>query len=107
MGFLTALPVLSNFLLNVTEQIAVKKIFQCDVEAVAKLLQRGNRDAVISSADNVVHGLLCDPAAGAQFVEGQVPLLAQLENPHPHRLANVHGFLPLYQELRKRISIFA
>ena len=60
------------FRFYVFEQIVIEKIDDCDPQAVAQLLQRGNGGAVVSAAHNIVHGGLCDAADRAQFIDSQV-----------------------------------
>ena len=62
------------FRFYVFEQIVIEKIDDCDPQAVAQLLERGDGVAVIAAADHIVHGGLRDAADRAQLVNSQVSL---------------------------------
>ena len=57
-----------HFRLYVLEEISIEEINDRDPQTVAKLLDRRNGRAVVSTADHVVHGRLRDAADRAQFV---------------------------------------
>ena len=64
------------FRFYVLEQIIIEEINNCDPQAVAQLLQRGDGGAVVAAADHIVHGGLRDAADRAQLVNSQVSLCA-------------------------------
>ena len=63
-----------HFRFYVFEQIIIEEVDDCDPQAVAQLLERGNGGAVVSAADHIVHGGLRDAADCAQLVNSQVSL---------------------------------
>lgn len=81
-------------LLQTPEQFGVKEVLYADFQTIAQLLDGRNRDAVVASADDVVHGGLRNAAHGAEFVDGQAALRAQFQNPFFDGGANRHGCHP-------------
>ena len=65
---------LFHFRFYVFEQIIIEEINDCDPQAVAQLLQRGDGGAVVAPADHIVHGGLRDAADRAQLDNSQVSL---------------------------------
>lgn len=55
----------------------MKKLLDADTQAVAEFFDRGDRRAVVPSADDVVDGGLGHAAHGAEFVDRQFTLLTQ------------------------------
>ena len=62
------------FLLQIVEQVAVKKRSQRDVQSVTDFFDGGNRGVVAAGIDDVVDGRLCDAAHQAEPVDGDAPL---------------------------------
>ena len=69
-------PVLPYLLLQPLKERGIKELRNADVQAIAQLLHRGDRRAVVAEADDVVHRGLCDAADRAQPVDRDVPLSA-------------------------------
>ena len=68
--------VLFDFLFQTDKQLRIEEILDRDPQSVAQLFDRGDRGAVVSSADNVVHRGLCDTAHITELVNGDVALTA-------------------------------
>ena len=83
---------LFNFLLQMIEQIMFKEFLNGDTETVAQLLNGGNSGAAVPSADNIIDGGLGHAAHVAQFVDGQIPFPAQIQNAQPHCFTDVHQY---------------
>ena len=82
---------LLHFLLQMAEQLGMKKFLDGDVQPVAQLLDGGDRGAPVAPADDVVHGGLGDAAAVAEGIHREVPFPAQLQNAPAHGFSDCHG----------------
>ena len=80
----------------------MKKLLDRHIQAVAELFDRGDRDALVSAADDVIDRRLGHAAHGAELVDGDVPFSAQFQNPFFDCFANVHRY-----HLEKMIPIFS
>ena len=58
----------------------MEKFIDCNTQAVTELFDCGDRSAVISSAYNVVYSRLRNAANTAEFVNGYISFLTQLNN---------------------------
>ena len=82
---------LLNFLFQVSEQFRVKEFLNGDSQTIAELLDRGNSGAAVSSADDIVYRGLSNAAHAAELVDGNITLIAQLQDAFLDGLADVHG----------------
>ena len=73
--------VLLEFLIQIPEQVGIKELLDGNSQAIAKLFDGGNGGTPIAATDNIVHSGLGNTAHGAQLVDGNVLLPAQLQNP--------------------------
>ena len=63
---------LFDFLFQSFEKIRLEKFFYRHVQAVAKLFDRGDRDALVPTADDVVDRRLGHAAHGAELIDGNI-----------------------------------
>ena len=88
---------LFHFLLQIGKQIRCEKFLYGDPEAIAQLFDGGDGGAVIASADDVVDCGLGDAADVAEFVDGQILLVAELGNSPSDGFTYTHGYhLPFF-----------
>jgi hypothetical protein len=88
MAFLIDSP---DFLLQSPEQFRLEELLDGDVQPIADFLDGGYRGAVVPPADDVVEGGLGNATHAAQFVDGDVPFLAQLQYALSHSFTDGHG----------------
>lgn len=69
----------------------MEEVLYGNPQTIAKFLDRGNRGATISSADDVVDGGLGHTAHAAEFIDGNVTLPAQFQYSFLDRFTDVHG----------------
>ena len=84
------------------KQIRVEKINDRDPEAVTELLNGGNGRTIVASADDVIHGGLCDAALDKEGIDGDIPLLAERNDPLPNRFAHCNRSYPLSSQYVKK-----
>ena len=72
------------------------------IQAVTELFDCGDRDALVSAADDVIHRRLCNAAHGAEFIDGDIPFPAELQDPLFDCFANIHWY-----HLMQMIPIFS
>ena len=70
----------------------MEKILNRHVQAVAELFNCGDRDAVVSAADDIVHCRLGHTAHGAEFIDGNIPFPAELQDTFFDCFANIHRY---------------
>lgn len=93
---------LLDFLLQPFEKIRLEKVFNRHVKTITELFDRGNRDALVPAADDVVDRRLRYAAHGAELVDGNIPFSAELQNTLFYSFANVHRY-----HLEQMIPIFS
>ena len=69
-----------------------KEFLNGDTKAIAQFFDCGNSGAAVPSADDVIDGGLGHAAHVAQFVDGQIPFPAQIQNAQPHSFTDVHQY---------------
>ena len=83
---------LFDLLLQASKKLRTKELLNCDTQAIAKLLDGRHSSAVIAPTNNIVYRGLCHTADAAEFVDGNIALLAELKNPLPDGFTNCHGY---------------
>ena len=83
---------LFDLLLQISKELGVEEILDGDSQAVAQLFDGGYRCAVVPAADDIVKRGLGDPAHGAQFIDGNVPLTAQFQDALLDCLTDIHRY---------------
>ena len=86
--------ILLEFLIQIPEQVRIKELLDGNSQAITELFNGGNGGAPIAATDDVVHGGLGDTAHGAQFVDRNVLLPAQLQNPLFDSFTDTQGAPP-------------
>ena len=69
-----------------------EKFTERNIQSVAKLFDCGYACAVISAADDIIYGGLCDPAHAAQLIDGNTPHPAQFNDAASNSFTNTHGY---------------
>ena len=87
-----------DFLLQRKEYVRIEEVLNRDPQSIAELLDRCNGSAVISSADDIVHGGLCNTAHIGKLVNGNAMLTTQFNDPLPNGLTNCNGYHFLLQK---------
>ena len=67
---------LLNLLFQAPEQFGMEKLLNRHIQAVTELFDRGDCDALVSAADNVIDRRLGHAAHGAELVDGDIPFPA-------------------------------
>nr|WP_304263368.1 hypothetical protein [Phascolarctobacterium succinatutens] len=80
-----------NFLLQIPEQLRVEKVLNRDSQNITKFLDCGYSGAAVSYADNVVYCGLGHAAHAAELVDGNITLIAQLQDALLDGFTDVHG----------------
>ena len=75
----------------------VEKLDDRKVQSVADLLNRGDRRAVVSAADDVVQGRLRDPGDRGKPIDRDPALGAKTTNSPPYRFSDFHTFFSLFR----------
>lgn len=70
----------------------MEKLLDSDTQTITQFFDGRNRSATVSSADDVIDSRLRDTAHVAQFVDGDVLLLAEFQNALFDRLTDVQGY---------------
>ena len=83
---------LLNFLFQIPEQLRVEKVLNRDSQTIAELLDRRYSGTAVSSADDIVYRGLSHAAHAAELVDGNITLIAQLQDTFLDGFANVHGY---------------
>ena len=81
----------------------MEELIDCNTQTVTQLFDCGYSCAIVSAANNVVNSGLRNTANAAEFVNGDISFLAQLNNSLPDSLAYGHRYhlflskmIPLY-----------
>ena len=82
---------LLDLLFQIPEQFRVKEFLNRDSQTIAELLDRGYGGAAVSSADDIVDRGLSHATHAAEFVDGNITLIAQFQDAFLDGLADVHG----------------
>ncbi len=85
---------LFNLLLQASKQCRTEELLDGNTQSITKLLDGRNGCAVITPTDNVVYGRLRHTTNAAQFVNGNIAFLAQLDNSLPNGFADGHEYHP-------------
>ena len=80
----------------------MKKLLNRHIQAVAELFDRGDRDALVPAADDIVDRRLCYAAHGAELIDGNIPFPAELQDTFFDCFANIHRY-----HLMQMIPIFS
>lgn len=67
---------LLDFLFQITEQIRMKKVLNCDSKTIAEFLDCRNGGTTVSSADDVVYSRLRYAAHTTEFIDGNITFTA-------------------------------
>lgn len=94
-----------DFLLQIVKQIHIEEVLDGDVEAVTDFLNGGNRGAAVAVVDDVIQGGLGHAAENGQLVDGDVSLVAQVEDALADGCSNCHGFYLLSICIRGRVTV--
>lgn len=86
--------ILLEFLIQIPEQVGIKELLDDNSQAITELFNGGNGGTSIAATDNIVHGGLGDTAHGAQLVDGNIFLPAQLQNPLFDSFTDTQGAPP-------------
>ena len=70
----------------------MEELLNWHIQTITELFDRRDRDALVSAADDVVHRRLCHAAHGAEFIDGNIPFPAELQDPFFDCFANNHRF---------------
>ena len=97
---------LFDFLFNIRKQVRLEKFSNRRSQTIAEFLNCGNRCAVVSPADDVLHCGLCDTALDGKGVDRNISFLADFDDPLPHCLSDLNAPAPLFlQYVRKEYRI--
>ena len=81
----------------------MEELVNCNTQTIAQLFDRGYGCAVVSAANDVVHGGLRNTANAAEFVNGNIAFLTQLNDSLPDSFAYGHRY---HLFLSKRIPLY-
>ena len=82
---------LLELLFQIPKQLRVEEVLNRDSQTIAELLDRRNSGTAVSAADNIVYRGLGHTAHAAELVDGNITLIAQLQDAFLNSLADVHG----------------
>ena len=83
--------VLLDLLLQIPKQLGIEEVFNGDSQTIAEFLDRRDGGAAVASADDIVHCGLGHAAHAAEFIDGNVTLIAEFQDAFLDGLADVHG----------------
>lgn len=94
MFLLSGKHVLFDLLIQPIKHRGSKKIRKRDINTVTDLFDGRYGHAVVSPADDVVQGGLCDTAGRCKFVHRHMPLTAYLDDPSSDSITYTHHDSP-------------
>ena len=83
---------LFNFLLQSSKQIRVEELVDCNTQTITQLFDRRHSRTIVPATDDVVYGGLCNTTNAAEFVNGNIAFLTQLDNSLPDSFAYGHRY---------------